>query len=259
MKIAISGKGGVGKTTISGTLCRVLGRKGFNVLAIDGDPNPNLSVVLGLPPIPLTSGQTMRPLTPDLLNHEEDAEGKAHIGLGISVEEVIKDFGVQASDNVTLLMVGKPDHAGTGCMCSSHATVREVIHAVVSESNRVTVLDMEASLEHLKRGTAKYVDALYIVVEPYYRSLEMAQRIEPLAKELGLQRIFVVANKVKNADEEEAIRQFCRHNNLQLVAAIPFDEKVVEAEKFGRSPFDYDEKSRAVRKIREIAEHIRQL
>ena len=111
MKIAISGKGGVGKTTISGTLCRVLGRKGLHVLAIDGDPNPNLSLVLGLDHPKM---QVPRPLTPELLKREEDAEGKVRVRLGISVEEVINTYGIHAPDNVTLLSLDKPDHAGTG-------------------------------------------------------------------------------------------------------------------------------------------------
>lgn len=111
MKIAISGKGGVGKTTICGTLCRVLGRKGFDVLAIDGDPNPNLSLVLGLQ----TPGlQVSRPLNSELLKREEDSEGKVRVHLAIPVDEVIHTYGIAAPDHVTLLSLDKPDHAGTG-------------------------------------------------------------------------------------------------------------------------------------------------
>lgn len=253
MKIAISGKGGVGKTTISGVLCRVLGRKGLNVLAIDGDPSPNLSVVLGLE---VPQMQAVRPLSPELLKREEDSEGKVRAQLAVPVDEVISMYGVQAPDNVTLLMIGKPDHAGTGCMCSSHATVREIIHSVVAESNRMTVLDMEASLEHMKRGTVKYIDALYIVVEPYFRSLEAAVRLQTLGRELGIEKLFVVANKVRSTQDERAIQEFCQLNGLPLVAIIPFDDKIVEADRVGKPVLDLNGQSVAVKKIAELADMI---
>ena len=252
MKIAISGKGGVGKTTISGTLCRLLGRKGHPVLAIDGDPNPNLSVVLGIKgkqePAPLNSAE--------LLERVEGDDGKQRVQLVGSLEEVLNSHGVQAPDNVTLLMLGKPEHAGTGCMCGAHAVIREVVHAAVAESDRLTVLDMEASLEHMKRGTAKYVDALYIVVEPYYRSLEAASRIQALAKELGIKQIAGIANKVRNAEDEEAVKDFCERIELPLNSIILFDEHVLQAERAGTTVIDLNGQSAALHRLTELADAI---
>ena len=251
MKIAIAGKGGVGKTTISGTLCRILGKKGIAVLAIDGDPNPNLSLVLGIgrdikPPPPLSAD--------GVLERVEDPDGKRYIQLKMPLQEVLKTYGQTAPDNVTLLMVGQPDHAGTGCMCSSHTAVREVIHAAMTEGNQMTILDTEASLELLKRGTPKYVDTMFVVVEPYYRSLEAAGRFFRLAKELGVEKVYAIANKVQNTDDEAAIRQFCTAINLPVSAIIPFDTQITEADLKGQSIMDYAAESKAVGAIRDWAD-----
>lgn len=249
MKIAISGKGGVGKTTISGTLCRLLGQKGLDVLAIDGDPNPNLAVVLGL------ASQEPPPLGANLLERVEE-NGVRRVQLGSSLEEVLRSYAIEAPDNVMLLMLGKPDHAGTGCMCSSHAVVREVVHAAVTTSERVTVLDMEASLEHMKRGTSKYVDALYIVAEPYFRSLEAARRLKELAEELGIEQIVAIANKVRSEEDEQAVREYCERIDLTIAAIIPFDEHVMQAERERRTLIDMNGRSPALLRLRELADRI---
>lgn len=248
MKMAISGKGGVGKTTVAGTLCRMLGRRGRSVLAIDGDPNPNLSVVLGI------ARHETPPLSTKLVERVEE-NGETRVQLSAPLDEVLTTYGIEAPDNVTLLMVGKPDHAGSGCMCGSHAVVREVVHAAVAEADdRVTVLDMEASLEHMKRGTAKYVDALYIIVEPYYRSLEAASRIQSLAQELGIQKIAAVGNKVRSDEDEEAIRAFCERSNLDLVSIIPFDESIIQAERERKAFIEADGQAQALQRISELAD-----
>lgn len=251
MKIAISGKGGVGKTTISGTLSRLIGRKGISVLAIDGDPNPNLAVVLGLSnqePPPLSSGELLERV-------EED--GKRRLQLKSTLDELLDAHSLAAPDNVRLLMLGKPEHAGTGCMCGSHAVVREVVHAAVAAAtDRVTVLDMEASLEHMKRGTSKYVDALYIVVEPYYRSLEAGRRLAELAKELGIERVSAIANKVRSEADEQAVREFCDRIDLPIAAVIPFDEQVMQAEREGKTLVDMNGQSTALPRLRALADKI---
>ncbi len=182
MKIAVCGKGGVGKTTISGLLCRILGSKGIPVLAIDGDPNPNLALTLGIDP----KAVMPRALTSKLLEVYEKEDGKKYAKLKAPLAEVMETYGIQAADNVTLLAVGQPEHAGTGCMCGIHTTVREIIHTALEESEQVTLLDLEASLEQMKRGTSKYVDVLLCVVEPYYRSMEAVARFQRLGKELEI-------------------------------------------------------------------------
>lgn len=252
MRIAVCGKGGVGKTTFSGTLCRVLGRKGIQVLAIDGDPNPNLSMVLGMG----ADGEKAKPITSELMDKVEEMGGRKYIKLNTSFANVVEGYGLDAPDNVTLLMVGQPDHAGTGCMCSSHATVREVIHTALEDNGYTTVLDTEASLENMKRGTAMYVDVLFIVVEPYFRSLEAGGRFFRLAKELGIKKVAAVANKIKTPGEEAAILQYCEKIGLPVDAVIPYDEKISEADNAGVSILDYDSSSLAVAKITELAERL---
>lgn len=232
----------------------MLGRKGHKVLAIDGDPNPNLSVVLGIEP--RTSGPQEPPLSSDLLEQVEK-NGSTHVQLAVPLEEALATYGVEAPDNVTLLEVGKPEHAGSGCMCGSHAVVRELIRAsLADESDNLTVLDMEASLEHMKRGTSKYVDALYVVVEPYYRSLETAKRIHDLGRELGIKKISAVGNKVRTDQDEQAIREFCNRNDLPISAIVPFDESFIQAEREGKAVVDVDGESVGLSEISRLADEI---
>ncbi|WP_373512604.1 AAA family ATPase [Persicitalea sp.] len=252
MKIAVCGKGGVGKTTISGLLCRILGAKGIPVLAIDGDPNPNLALTLGLDP----QAAMPKPLTSKLLEIYQKDDGKKCAKLKSPLAEVMAEHGIQVAENVTLLAVGQPEHAGTGCMCGTHTTVREIIHTALEESEQVTLLDLEASLEQMKRGTSKYVDVLLCVVEPYYRSMEAVARFQRLGKELEIKNIVAVANKVKNAQDEEAIRDFCAQTDLPVIAVIPLDPTVSEADKKGSLDMADIDESPALRAINQLAEDL---
>ncbi len=244
MKIAIAGKGGVGKTTISGTLCRVLGKNGKAVLAIDGDPNPNLSVVLGID----KEAEMQKALSTDIIERIEESEGKWKFQVKIPFQEIMNTYGQKAPDNVSLLMVGKPEKAGTGCMCGSHTVVRELIHsALAHQEERIMVVDTEASLEHMKRGTSKYVDKMYTVVEPYYRSLEAAGRFAEMARQLGIDNVEAIANKVRNQEEEQAIREYCKKIDLPIAVIVPFDEQVTDADLKGMSIMDYDKDAKVVK------------
>lgn len=252
MKIAVCGKGGVGKTTISGLLCRTLGNKGIPVLAIDGDPNPNLALTLGIDPL-----ATMpKALTSKLLEINEKEDGKKYARLNVPLAEVMDTYGIQTSDNVTLLAVGQPEHAATGCMCGIHTTVREIIHTALEESALVTLLDLEASLEQMKRGTSKYVDVLLCVVEPYYRSMEAVARFQRLGKELEIKNIVAVANKVKNPEDEEAIRQFCAQTALPVIGIIPYDPVVSAADKGGSLNMQAIDQSPTLKAISQLADDL---
>ena len=244
MKVAIAGKGGVGKTTMSGILCRVLGKNGNAVLAIDGDPNPNLSVVLGID----KETEMPKALSTDIIERIEESEGKWKFQVKIPFQEIMDTYGQKAPDNVSLLMVGKPEKAGTGCMCGSHTVVRELIHsALAHEEEQIMVVDTEASLEHMKRGTSQYVDKMYTVVEPYYRSLEAAGRFADMAKQLGIVNVEAIANKVRNEEEEQAIREFCKKIDLPVAVILPFDEQVTNADLKGVSIMDYDKDAKIVK------------
>lgn len=252
MKIAIAGKGGVGKTTISGTICRVMAQSGERVLAIDGDPNPNLSVVLGID----KNKPPHRSLSTDIIERVEDGKSWA-FRVKMPFNEILSTFGQEAPDNVTLLIVGKPEQAGTGCMCGSHTVVRELIHsALTSEYEASMVVDTEASLEHMKRGTSRYVDKMYMVVEPYYRSLEAAGRFAEMARQLGIKEVSAIANKVRNEEEADAIRDYCSQINLPIAVFVPYDENITAADLKGVSIMDYDNKSKAVQAIQQFVKSL---
>ena len=158
---------------------------------------------------------------------------------------------------MTLLMVGKPEKAGTGCMCGSHTVVRELVNAALtSEQGQIMVLDTEASLEHMKRGTSKYVDKIYTVVEPYYRSLEAASRFAEMAKQLGIGQVEAIANKVRTIEDETAIREYCAKINLPIAVFVPFDEEVMAADLIGKSVMDYNPKAKVVKALDKLRDSI---
>jgi CO dehydrogenase maturation factor len=253
MKIAIAGKGGVGKTTIAGTLARLLARQHRNVLALDADSNPNLALSLGIPP-----DQTGRvtAVRPGLTEWREDAHGHASVHLRVPLPQLIAEYGRPAPDGVRLLVMGEVLGVSVGCRCEAHAVARGITSHIVAEADDV-VLDMEAGLEHLGRGTAEHVDSLLIVVEPYYRALMAAGRVHELAVQLELPHIAVVGNRVRTEQEREAIEQFCHNHGLDLIASVPFDEAVVAAEEAGLAPLDYAPESPAVQAIGGLAATLR--
>jgi CO dehydrogenase maturation factor len=248
MKIAITGKGGVGKTTIAGMLARLLAREHHDVLALDVDSNPNLALSLG---ISQDRASTLSPVPAGLTEWREDAEGKAYVHLRQPVDQFVAEYGVPAPDGVRLLVMGEVMDAGTGCRCSAHTVARGITGHLASAS-AIAVLDMEAGLEHLGRGTTEHVDALLVVVEPYYRALEAGARIHDLATQLGVPRIWIVANRVRTEQEEEAIRQYCGNHDLELIAVVPYDEAVPRAELQGLAPLDYAPEGEAVQAVKEL-------
>jgi len=141
-------------------------------------------------------------------------------------------------------------------MCRTHATVRRVLGELVAGGDDMTVVDMEAGLEHLSRGTTRSSDTMLVVAEPYFKSLETARRAYELAKELGIPRVFVVANKSRGPRDEEAIRTFCERNHLDLLAAVSFDETVVEAELGGAAVLDVNAQASSVMQIQRLADLI---
>lgn len=136
--------------------------------------------------------------------------------------------------------------------------MRGILEALVAGADRVTVVDMEAGLEHLKRGTARHVDAMLIVMEPYYRSLETGARIRSLAAELGIGRIYGIANKVSTSGDQEAISEFCDRQNLELLASVPYDEAVMEAERAAKAPIDHAPTCPALVEIEKAAQSLLQ-
>ncbi len=249
MKLAISGKGGVGKTTIAGALARVLAREHQRVLALDADSNPNLASTLG---VSREHGARVTSVPMGTTEWRTDPDGKAYVHLCQPVAQFITEYGVVAPDGVQLLVMGEVVQASAGCRCEAHAVARGLTGQLVAEAD-VVVLDMEAGLEHLGRGTTEHVDILLIVVEPYYRALEAAKRIRDLAVQLGLKQIVVVANRVRTPDEETAVLQYCRNHSLELIGTIPYDELIRDAEQHSMAPLDFAPHSPSLQAIANLA------
>ena len=253
MKVAITGKGGVGKTTLAGTLARLFAKNRQRVLALDGDSNPNLAHALGIPRERIAH----LPAVPvGLTEWREDANGHAYVHLRQPVAQFITEYGVPAPDGVQLILTGEVEKASAGCRCEAHAVARGITGQLVAEAD-VAVLDMEAGLEHLGRGTVEHVDVLLIVTEPYYRALEAASRIRDLAAQLELPHILVVANRVRTEQDEAAIRQYCHNHALEIAAVIPFDEAIIAAEQQGQAVIDHAPNCPAVQAVSELAQLLR--
>jgi CO dehydrogenase maturation factor len=251
MKIAVSGKGGSGKTTLSGTLARSFAAGGSDVIAIDDDENPNLAMTLGIP-----REQSVPPVPSDLLQRVETPGGESELELTKTPDEIIADHGVTAPGDVDLLKMGEVDHAGSGCMCRAHSTAREVLSEVVDTRDEVVIIDMVAGVEHLGRGTAKDVDVLFVVVEPYYKSLETGRRTKDLAAELGIPDVRIVANKVRDEEDRVAIEEFCEQHDLEIAGEIPYDRDIMRADQEGAAPFDFAADGEGVAAVGDLAADI---
>ena len=251
MKLAVAGKGGSGKTTVSGILARLVARRGIDVLAIDADLNPNLAVMLGLGPDELGR---VRQLPLDLVRRR-GAGNDARLELTIPAEELVLDYATDCPDKVRLLCMAEPNKAGTGCMCSSHEAVRVLLREL-APAGRFVIADMEASPEHLTRATPESVDALLTVTEPYFRSLETARRQAWLARDLGIAKIGVVANKVRDSRDAEATAAFCGHHDLEMIGSVPYDATLGDADRAGVAPVDHDPKAPSIGAVSHLADRL---
>jgi len=254
VKVAVSGKGGVGKTLIAGGLAYAFYKRGFKTIAIDADPSPNLALTLGLSP------NEARLIMPISQNKEliESKTGTGYSGvfrLSFSVEDIIRDFSVTTPFGVNLVVMGTVQSMGSGCACPANAVVRALLRHLVVERNEVVILDMEAGVEHIGRATAKHVDVMLVVTDANLKSLETAKRICELAKEGEIKRVFLVGNKIANVTQKEVIESYAEKNCLKTLNFVPFDQKVVEAEMQGETPLKFME-SRAIQAIEQMCSEL---
>jgi len=142
-------------------------------------------------------------------------------------------------------------------MCGAHAAVRSLIGEMVQQYTHPTIVDMEAGLEHLSRGTTRYVDTMLIIVEPYYRSMETGARMHTLGQELGIRQVYTVANKSRSPEDDRALQQFCQQRDMRLMATIPEDETIQKADRAGIAPLDYDASGVAVARIAALADTLK--
>ena len=251
MKIAIAGKGGVGKTFISGTLSRLFANDGFKVLAIDADPAMNLSYALG---IPSDTSSKVRPIAE---NKEliEQRVGKGPIyNIAPTVHDITENFGIVGPEGVMLLIMGTIRTGGSGCMCPANSLIRALIRHITLERKDIVIMDMEAGLEHLGRATIKGFDILLCVVEPGAQSIETAKKIKKLSNDIGIQKIMAIGNKIIQKEDIDFLKKSLNEVGLGLIHTIPFDQNVIKADSKAIAPLDLSPNSPAVKAIEELKE-----
>jgi CO dehydrogenase maturation factor len=247
MKIAVSGKGGVGKTTFSALLIRTLNEDGKHVLAIDADPDANLASAVGI-----ADAENITPIAEmkDMIFERTEAK-PGSIGGFFKLNPKVDDLPDALSskfENIKLMRLGGVKKGGAGCICPESTLLKALVTHIVLVRNEVVVMDMEAGIEHLGRGTAQSVDKLLVVVEPGRRSIDTAGHIKKLAEEIGLKQISVVGSKIRGQKDEDFLKKHLADFNY--IGSISYDDALIEADLNGVAPFDTA--SLAKKEVKEI-------
>ena len=250
MKVAITGKGGVGKTTLSSTLARLYADEGRTVLAADVDPDANLGLALGLSQeevdaiVPISKMRTL----------VEERTGATAANKFFKLNPYVADIPDTFSkdiNGVKLLVMGTVDVGGSGCVCPEHVMLKSILSSLTYRKGDVVIMDMEAGLEHLGRGTAMNMDQFIVVIEPGARSVQTYHNVKRLASDLGVKRVRVVANKVRDERDEEFVKKSIPAEDL--LGIVHYNTEVIDADRNGESPYDYSPTAiEEIRKIKEI-------
>ncbi|ABR56139.1 Cobyrinic acid ac-diamide synthase [Methanococcus aeolicus Nankai-3] len=226
MKIAITGKGGVGKTFISATLSRLFEKDNYNVVAVDADPDMNLACALGIDEeiIPLSKMD-------DLIEERTGAkvgEYGSVFKINPMVSDIVEKYGYTVNDaNINLIVMGTIEKGGDGCVCPASVLLRRLLRHLILKTDEVVILDMEAGIEHLGRKTTENVDLMIVVVEPSKKSLLTANRIKKLAKDIGVSNLYCIVNKIKNNEEKKQFEKiFNEQVNIPILGYIPYSNEV---------------------------------
>ncbi|MDD1728352.1 MAG: AAA family ATPase [Methanospirillum sp.] len=256
MKIAVAGKGGVGKTFIAGTLACTYAAKGLKTIAIDADTSPNLALTLGMTPedaariLPIAENQ-------QLIDEKTKTDYPGVFKLSYTVDDIVSSQAVPTPCGVQLLVMGMVRAMGAGCACPAHNLVRTLTSHLFVERKEVLIMDMEAGVEHLGRGTAKNVDILLIITDAHQASLVTAERIVNLAWPAGIPKIAYVANKVTNTDVKARIYESASNHNVPVLGCIPHDQDILTSGMLGK-PVTTEAGYKAVAAVRTLAETLEQ-
>lgn len=237
MKLAITGKGGVGKTTLASLLAWAYSSDGREVIAIDANPDANLAIALGITKEDATNITPIAELR-DLIEERTGARPGSYgsfFKLNPKVDDLPERFSVRI-DGIRLLVMGTVKKGGGGCMCPESALLKSLISHLVLSRSEVVIMDMDAGVENLGRGTAKAVDALLIVVEPGQRSFQTARAIRDLAKDLGIRRSYIVGSKTRDENE----RRFIIDNltDFEILGFVNYHSEIANADKLGKGVFE---------------------
>jgi len=227
MKIAVSGKGGVGKTILAALLSKTFAESGYSVIAIDADPDANLAATLRFPHADkITPISEMSALIEERTGAQPGRPG-TYFKLNPKVDDLPEKY-CQEYNGIRLMVMGRIKKGGSGCYCPENALLKALATHLLLARNEVVILDMEAGIEHLGRGTAKAVDKLIVVVEPGRRSVETAHKIGKLAQDIGLQNIAVVGNKIRSPSEKKFL--ISSLPGFEFLGFIPYDQALVDAD-----------------------------
>jgi CO dehydrogenase maturation factor len=251
MKLAVSGKGGVGKTMLASLLSTILTQSGYSVLAIDADPNATLATALGFPhPEGITPISEMG----DLIEERTGArpgQAASYFKLNPRVDDIPEKYWVE-HNGIKLMVMGRLKKGGSGCYCPENALLEALVAHILLRRNEVVIIDMEAGVEHLGRATARAVDEMIIVVEPGKGSIETAYRIRELAKDIGLENIAVVANKIRSEQDRDFL--ISAMPDFDFLGFIPCDQSIIEAG-LGNFPL-INSNPEVISQVRDIAAHL---
>ncbi len=256
MKLAITGKGGVGKTTITALLAQAYAQKKYKTFLVDADPSPSLGSALGIPK------DTLKNLTPisemsKLIQERTGVAPGTNYGamfkLNPKVDDIPDKFSVTGPNNMRLLVVGTIKAAGTGCFCPENALVKRLLKHLILSEEEILIMDMEAGIEHLGRGTIQNMDLLLIVLEPGMRSVKVAEQIKRLGEELGIKRFGAVLNKVQDRSlDEKIINRKLSPLGIPILGALPFNKDLISADLYDLPPSEIEGSEDLMKQIEDI-------